>query len=155
MLRIPAWVAAPSVSVSLAPAGGGRARSVGTGAPGSYLKLDRSDWVGGDTLSFSLPMRLKAHRYTGLTVIPGHERYAVEFGPILLCVVGGAWNRSIDSMLVRGVQAPAAAPELWLIPTGRPSEIRFRVVGNPGLAFVPYFLVQEEVFEVYPAFEPV
>lgn len=31
--------------------------------------------------------------------------------------------------------------------------LRFGVVGNPGLSFVPYFLVQEEVFEVYPAFE--
>lgn len=127
-------------------------------AAGSYLKLER-DWVAGNTLSFSLPMALSVTKYTGLTVIPGHERYAVEFGPILLCAVGGEWNRTIDSMLIRGVKTPGA-PETWLRPLApggagigaAASEMRFGVVGNPGVSFVSYFEVQEEVFEVYPAF---
>ena len=146
-------------------------------------------------------MQLRVTKYTGLTVIPGHERYAVELGPILLCAVGGVWNRSIDSMLIRGVPKPLA-PGTWLTPpppqshrytshssyanagidhargirvsTGDGSSdasnassavstasqrlsqmdaLRFGVVGNPEISFVPYFLVQEEVFEVYPAFE--
>jgi DUF1680 family protein len=138
MLRIPGWVAEPSVGVFLlrgnqhvissisgplclsvkfnnvyvprsrylTPHAGGARTLVGTGVPGSYLKVKRSDWVDGDTLSFSLPMRLKVTKYTGLTKIPNHERYAVEFGPILLCAVGGSWDRTIDSMLIRGVKKP-------------------------------------------------
>ena len=140
-------------------------------------------------------MPLRVTQYTGLTTIPGHKRFAVEFGPILLCAVGGVWNRSIDSMLVRGVANPLA-PETWLTPpasllppaghdtnASRSSDaqdelgaygsdvtasqsvssaskrvlqmdaMRFGVIGNPELSFVPYFLVQEEEFEVYPAFE--
>ena len=119
----------------------------------------------------------------GLTSIRGHERYAVEYGPILLCLVGGAWNYSIDSMPIRGVAQPLE-PDTWLTQPLKPSlpasgnassangvesaavgegaaakrrqsqmdALRFGVVGNPGLSFVPYFLVQEELFEVYPAF---
>ena len=172
---------------------------VGMGARGSYLELSRT-WTDGDTLHFSVPMQLHVSRYSGLTVIPGHERYAVQLGPILLCAVGGIWNRSIDSMLIRGVTNPLAA-ETWLEPqvsssptsphptsrssssddsdeadnrsssggddngsTQQPSfvdtkrhfnmdALRFGVIGNPGISFVPYFLVQEEIFEVYPAFE--
>ena len=172
---------------------------VGMGARGSYLELSRT-WTDGDTLHFSVPMQLRVSRYSGLTVIPGHERYAVQLGPILLCAVGGIWNRSIDSMLIRGVTNPLA-PETWLEPqvsssptsphpssrssssddsdevdirsssggddngnTQLPSfvdtkrhfnmdALRFGVICNPGISFVPYFLVQEEIFEVYPAFE--
>ncbi len=151
---------------------------IGMGVRGSYLELTRT-WTDGDSLHFVLPMQLRVTQYTGLTVIPGHQRYAVEFGPILLCVVGGVWNRTIDSILIRGVTNPLD-PETWLTPA-KPSPLhsekvggggdagprlsatlkrrsdmdalRFGVVGNPELSFVPYFLVQEEVFEVYPAFE--
>ncbi len=149
---------------------------IGMGVRGSYLELTRT-WMDGDLLHFALPMQLRVTQYTGLTVIPGHQRFAVEFGPILLCVVGGGWNRSIDSMLIRGVTKPLA-PETWLTPPNssllhkrgdgdhdasplvstafkrrlQMDALRFGVVGNPELSFVPYFLVQEEVFEVYPAF---
>ena len=155
MLRIPSWVATATVPVALTSASmsahskGGQTEWTGT--RGSYLQISRS-WAHGDSLSFALPMRLKVTRYRGLTTIPGHERFAVEFGPILLCAVGGAWNHSIDSMLIRGVVSPEQ-PETWLRAEDSFS-MRFRVLGNPEIVFVPYFVVQEEVFEVYPAFEP-
>lgn len=185
-------------SVLLTPGGTDNGTSstgpIGTGLRGSYLELTRT-WTDGDRLHFSLPMQLRVTQYTGLTTIPGHERFAVELGPILLCAVGGVWNHSIDSMLVRGVASPLA-PETWLTPPAsilpparhysnassssdaqdefgaygsggaarqsvssaskRASQmdaLRFGVAGNSELSFVPYFLVQEEEFEVYPAFE--
>ena len=69
-----------------------------------------------------------------------------------MCAVGGVWDHGIDSMLIRGVVSPER-PETWLRADGS-SSMRFRVLGNPEIVFVPYFVVQEEVFEVYPAFEP-
>jgi len=29
----------------------------------------------------------------------GHERYAVEYGPVLLAAVGGAWQQQLDTMV--------------------------------------------------------
>ena len=90
-----------------------------SGTPASYLRIDAPQplgWQPGNFLSFSLPMRLSVTRYTGLTVIPGHDRFAVEYGPILLAAVGGQWNRSIDSMLVPPVARPEQ-PDTWLQPS--------------------------------------
>ena len=153
MLRIPAWVRETTVNVTLSTAAGASEQVVESwhGSPGAYLPIARN-WKAGDSLSFSLPMKLKASRYTGLTTIPGFERFALEYGPLLLSAVGGHWNTSIDSMLIRGVEHPEQ-PETWVQPVpGRP--LHFTVVGNAGTEFVPYYEVQEEQFEVYPAFEP-
>jgi DUF1680 family protein len=161
MVRIPSWVSTATVAVALTPSADAAMSSAydkerpqqikWAGARGSYLQISRS-WVYGDALNFALPMHLRATRYRGLTAIAGHERFAVEFGPILLCAVGGVWNHSIDSMLIRNVRSPER-PETWLR-AEESSSMRFRVVGNPDILFVPYFVVQEETFEVYPAFEP-
>jgi hypothetical protein len=151
MLRIPAWVHDTTVNVTLSSVAGALHIETWHGSRGLYLPITRS-WKAGDSLSFSLPMKLKASRYTGLTTIPGFERFALEYGPILLCAVGGHWNTSIDSMLIRGVENPEQA-ESWVrpVPGGRP--LHFTVVGNAGTEFVPYYEVQEEQFEVFPAFE--
>ena len=101
-------------------------------------------------------MRLSVTRYTGLTVIPGHDRFAVEYGPILLAAVGGQWNHSIDSMLVPPVARPEQ-PDTWLQPSTQ-SPLHFKLRGSSGVArdltWKPYFEVQDELFEVYPAFAP-
>ena len=159
MLRIPSWVADPLVVVRLASQYGGDNSTSFLGRRGSYLKIHRH-WYNGDALDFNLPMKLKATRYTGLTVIPRHERYAVEYGPILLAAVGNTWNRSIDSLLVSGVANPGA-PDTWLSVQKKPirgddgkGSLRFVSTTNPDLLWMPYFLIQEELFEVFPAFAP-
>ena len=102
-------------------------------------------------------MHLRATRYTGLTVIPGHARFAVEYGPVLLALVGAPWNATIDSMLVPPVAHPDR-PETWLEPDpdGPPLHFRMRAgvrgAGGGGLTWKPYYQVNDELFEVYPAF---
>lgn len=98
-------------------------------------------------------MSLSVTRYTGLTVIPGHDRFAVEYGPVLLAVVGGHWNHTIDSMLVPKVEHPEE-PMTWLEPVPH-SPLHFQVRNGRGnLTWKPYYEVQDELFEVYPAFTP-
>ncbi|MDR1817030.1 MAG: glycoside hydrolase family 127 protein [Puniceicoccales bacterium] len=83
-LRIPNWAASEvAVNVNGSPAG--------TGAPGTYLTLDRQ-WKTGDEISFVLPMKLRLTKYAGTT--PGFANaYALEYGPILLAVAGDAVSK--------------------------------------------------------------
>ena len=148
-LRMPGWLAEPTVRVALSTANAAGAEQF-VGKRGDYLVISRS-WSAGDTLTFSLPMALRSSRYTGLNQIPGHQRWAVEYGPVLLAATGGAWNDALDSMLLTGVRKPAE-PSTWLEPSGE-APLHFRVLGagNEAVRFVAYYLIQEELFEVYPA----
>lgn len=147
-LRIPHWVSGGSVSVSVTTADGHTEKLVGK--PGTYLALRRA-WFSGDTVDLRTPMTLRATRYTGQTTIPGCERYAVEYGPVLLAAVGGSWNNQLDSIVIPGVSQPNA-PASWLRPITSPVQMEFGVKTAPNITFVPYFRVQEELFEVYPCF---
>jgi len=147
-LRMPSWVAATHVNVTVVGAAGHHETFVGT--PKTYLAIDRR-WSPGDRISFTLIMALHATRYTGLTVIAGHERYAVEYGPILLAAVGGFWDDALNSMLIPGVSQPLS-PTMWLRPGAQP--LQFVLASDPRWQWVPYYSVQEELFEVYPCFTP-
>ena len=79
-IRVPSWAAAEmpiKINSNLAT----------TGGPGTYVTLDEA-WSDGDRISFALPMKLKLTRYKGSDQIAGHNRYAIEYGPILLAAVG-------------------------------------------------------------------
>ena len=100
---------------------------------------------------------LRIDRYTGLTTIAAHERYAVEYGPVLLALVGGEWNSTIDSMLVPPVPQ-VMQPDTWLEPATGEGEgsLHFKLKqpateAAERLRWVPYYEVQEEQMEVYPA----
>jgi hypothetical protein len=49
--------------------------------------------------------------------------------------------------------ATPAAPQEWLQPTGGDA-LHFTVRSVPGALFLPYYEVQEQLFEVYPCFLP-
>ena len=150
-LRIPGWLDTGAITLTLP---GGERREV---ARGTYARVTRV-WHAGDSVTVPLNATLTASEYTGLTTIPGHRRFAVMAGPVLLAAVG-AWDEGLDSIVIAGVQTPAD-PHSWLTPlpgaagSGRPLSLHYAVRGNPGVRFVPYFEVQEELFEVYPAFPP-
>ncbi len=136
-LRIPGWAGA-EVPVLL------NGEPIATGAPGTYLALARA-WQPGDRLSFSLPMPLRITRYQGLDAVPGHERWAIEYGPLLLGLTG-----PLDFMgrYTRIPHDPARVAE-WLAPVaGKPGH--FTIAGKPGYEYLPYHEIEDQVFTCYP-----
>ena len=115
------------------------------GSPGSYVTLDRN-WRTGDTVRFTLPMQLKLTRYTGLDKIEGHERFALEYGPVLLALVGSdsavlkaAGGRHED--ILRQIKQDPERP------------LHFTVDGHPEFRYIPYWQVVTEPFTCFPAID--
>jgi DUF1680 family protein len=118
-----------------------------TGKPGSYVALDRT-WKSGDTVSFTLPAGFRFTRYTGMDQIEGHERYALEYGPILLAIVGAD-----DAQLrTSGPSAQSLANQLKAV-SGQP--LHFAIDGNPGHRYMPYYAIKEETFTCFPVIDRV
>jgi DUF1680 family protein len=132
-VRVPCWA---SGAVRIAVNG----ISAGLGTPGSYLTLDR-EWAGGDAITFTLPMSFRFTPYTGADQVAGRERFAMEFGPLLMASVGPADGE----LVVRGV---SGITEL---------ATRFRSVPDHPLRYtlgqmeiMPYFQVADESFSCFP-----
>jgi hypothetical protein len=115
-----------------------------TGRPGSYVVLDRA-WAEGDIVNFTLPAALRAERYMGVDQIPNHERYAVSWGPILLAAVGAPEIR----LLMENVRQPEDVVKHLRPVPGHP--LHFQVENNPGVEFMPYWQVDDEAFNCFPA----
>ena len=138
-LRMPGW-ATSGVQISV------NGEVVGAGTPASYYPLART-WQDGDRVTFTLPMGLRSTRYHGADGIPGFDRYAIEYGPLLLGVVG---KLDFRGKYVQIAQDPAK-PSAWMQPVpGKAGH--FKVAGKPGYEFMPYYEIQDELFTCYPAF---
>jgi hypothetical protein len=135
-VRVPSWAAREmAVYVNGKPA---------TGQPGSYVVLDRA-WAEGDIANFTLPAALSAERYTGVDQIPDHERYAVSFRPILLAAVGAPEIR----LRLEKVRQPE---DLLKHLKPKPGQLlHYLVENNPGVEFMPYWQVDKEPFNCFPA----
>jgi DUF1680 family protein len=138
-IRVPAWASGPmQLRVN--------AEAAVSGTPGSYVTLDRT-WSTGDTVRFTLPMELKLTRYTGLDQIPGHERFALEYGPILLALIGS------DSA---ALTVPAGQPQediLQFIRQDPDRPMHFIIDGHPEFAYIPYWQVVTEPFTCFPVID--
>jgi hypothetical protein len=129
-VRVPGWV---DGDVEFAVNG----KAVAKGKPGTYVVLDRA-WKNGNEVTFDLPMEFRVERYTGLDQDPDHERYALLYGPILMALVGA------DDL-----DMPAAELSGRLTPIkGKP--LHFGVRGHDGIAFMPYWQIQQEAFTCFP-----
>jgi len=151
-LRIPAWTAAPSVTVTV-----GGAPYPEAGAPGSYLHVaPAAGWpAGATTISFSLPMAWAPAAYTGSSQLPPYARASFLLGPVLMSFEG-PWDSASDS-LVMPAGLDWRAPQSWLLSAGDGNALHFVVAGTNGEAKIiakPYFEVQEagERFTNYPCF---
>lgn len=126
-IRIPRWCSAP-VTI-----GGVMAQ------PGTYLVL--KDVAAGTVLDFTFPFTYRATRYTGAEEIPGKDRYAFEYGPLLLAAMGrGGVTVTMDP----------AHPEQWL---ARKTANRFTLRGNNHQEFRAYMDITDEPLTVYPVVE--
>jgi len=137
-IRIPSWVSADMpIKVN--------GSEIGSGKAGTYLEVDRT-WKNGDVISFTLPMDFRVTKYTGLE--PGFQEnhYAVEYGPILMAMVG-VKGKKFDI----GVKTtPENVKKLLKSVPGKP--LHFSVEGNSEFEYWPYYEVQEEPFSCFPEF---
>lgn len=135
-VRVPSW-ALSEVQITVNGHEGPK------GVPGSYVLLDRI-WSQGDTVTFNLSAGFVLTEYTGSDQIPGHKRYALEYGPILYAAVGPK-----DAQLRLGNAEHPNELSKQLIPKPN-SPMQFTVAENPGITYMPYWQVQDEEFTCFP-----
>ena len=135
-IRVPSWVAFPMLVLL-------NGHEAVVGEPGSYVTLDRK-WTTGDAISFVLPMGFRVTRYYGSE--PGFQNgahYALEYGPVLMALVGMGEATEGVKVAVEPQNLPQA---LRAIP-GRP--LHFALAGSR-LKYQPYWEVQDEPFTCFP-----
>jgi DUF1680 family protein len=140
-VRVPAWaVSDMPIAVNGQPAA--------IGKPGSYVALDRT-WSEGDTVTFSLPADFHLTRYTGDDKIEGHDRYALEYGPILMAVAG-----PLDDHSTMTIHHDLKDLATWLKPMAdRP--LHFTIDGDPAHEVLPYWQITDQTFCTFPVIESV
>jgi uncharacterized protein len=133
-VRVPSW-ASETMVVTV------NGKTAGKGKPGSYLALDR-EWHSDDAIEFKLPATLRVTPYKGAEQVAGKTRYAVEYGPILLAMVGS--NKA--DLMVDGKTAEDVVQAFEPV-AGTP--LHFTVRGKPGVTLMPYLQIGDEEFRVY------
>jgi DUF1680 family protein len=115
-------------------------KKTAVGKPGTYVSLSRK-WRNGDKIQFTLPMALKATPYNGFDKVAGANRYAMEYGPILLALTG----KKEAPHIISGI----SSLQNNLIPDAN-NALRFKVVKNAEFEFVPYWQLTNQNFTVFP-----
>lgn len=134
-IRVPSWASAEmAVKVN--------GNEYAKGKPGTYLLIDR-EWKNGDVISFTLPMDFRVTKYTGMEKGFEDGHYAIEYGPVLLAMVGVKAKKNNI-----GVKATAETIKSMLKPVdGKP--LHFAVEGSTEFEYWPYFEVQDEPFSCF------
>lgn len=135
-IRIPSW-ASREMSVLV----NGKKRAAGK--PGSYVTLSQK-WNNGDMISFVLPMDFKLTKYTGEEQFPDRDRFALEYGPLLMAYVNIKGEK--DNLAL-------TADAKKLIKSLKPVEgkpLHYRIDGIANFEYMPYFEVQDEPFTCFP-----
>jgi len=135
-IRIPSW-ATQKMSIMI------NGNKTFNANPGTYATLDRL-WKNGDVISFTLPMGFRMTIYEGAERDLKHERYALEYGPILMAYVsltGQKENLMLSTTpekLIKSLKPVAGQP------------LHFIINGNTDFEYMPYLEVQDEPFTCYP-----
>ena len=135
-IRVPSWaISQMGVSVNGAAAGSGN--------PGSYVTIDRQ-WSEGDKLTLTLPAGMRVTPYQGADQVAGKTRYAIEYGPVLMAVVGAG---VVELALEKGSDPESLGHHLDSI-AGAP--LHYTLRENPARILMPYFQILDESFTCYP-----
>jgi hypothetical protein len=143
-VRVPGWAGrAMTVKVNNA--------SIAEGQPGTYLTLDRQ-WQDGDQISFVLPAQLNLTHYTGFDQISGWDRYALEYGPVLMALTGSPDERYKQPDGSPCAQLPTRPDEVVSILQPAPGQpLHFMIPGQTEHVFVPYYeIAAGEDFTCFP-----
>ena len=135
-IRVPSW-SSHEMSVIV------NGKKVVTGNPGTYVTLDRQ-WNNGDAISFTLPMNFRMTKYEGEERDPNHERYALEYGPILMAYVS---MKGQTENIMLSVSPDKLIKSLKTV-EGKP--MHFTVNGNNDFEYIPYLEVKDEPFTCFP-----
>ncbi|MCE5345776.1 MAG: glycoside hydrolase family 127 protein [Bacteroidales bacterium] len=135
-IRVPSW-AAGEMPVMV------NGKKVVKGKPGTYVSLDRN-WNNGDVISFYLPMNFRMTKYEGEERDPDHERFALEYGPVLMAYVSVKGKTENIKLTV----SPEKLIKSLTPADGKP--LHFKVKGNNDFVYMPYFEVQDESFTCFP-----
>ncbi|MDD4591898.1 MAG: glycoside hydrolase family 127 protein [Parabacteroides sp.] len=137
-IRVPSW-AAGDMAVMV------NGSEVGKGKPGSYLLIDRK-WGNNDMISFTLPMSFRVTKYNGIEKGFEEGHYAIEYGPILMAMVGVKGKK-----INMEINASAESIKSMLKPiVGKP--LHFAIEGDSEFEYWPYFEVQDQPFSCFPGF---
>ncbi len=129
-LRMPSW-ATGNASISV------NGRNVTTGAPGTFVTLERT-WSNSDTISFKIPVGFRLTKYTGFDRDAHYDRYALEYGPVLMSLVGAADLNITSGHLIGSLSPIRGAP------------LQFNVTGHPDCRYTPYWQIERETFTCFP-----
>ena len=103
----------------------------------------------GDTFEMDFPFRFRTTKYAGGEEIPGKERWAVEYGPLLYGALGAP-----NPITVR---FDPAKPEAWFTPARLRREGRevaaLKLKGDDCHEYRAYADIDMEPFDVYPIVE--
>lgn len=108
-----------------------------TADPGEFLTLEGVT-VGQD-ITFTLPFSVHTTLYSGADIIPTKNRYALQYGPLLLAAL-----RSKEAKLVYDVSNPSLKAIC---------KNRFMIDNNVQTELMAYMDITDEPFTVYPVVE--
>ena len=143
-VRVPQWAASNvTINVNGSPAA--------TSVPGKIVSLNRQ-WSDGDTITFTLPVELKARKYTGQEPTfqdADRNTHAIEYGPFLLALTGP----TLTDNGFASMNFPISKLKEKLKPVaGNPAH--FTVDGmEDTLLFKPYHEVQGEKMTCFQFYE--
>ena len=148
MLRIPDWVE-KEVEVIC-----GKEQYIGK--PGTYLPIEKI-WQGNaiHTIEFELPFGWKSTKYTGIEQLAGYERYALEYGPLLMAAVSDATelNQGENYLDLFKLKLNPGDFNSWLIEDKDKNSTRYKIKDHDNLSYMPYFEVEtDSYFTCYPLY---
>ncbi len=135
-IRVPSW-AAKNINISV------NGKNVISGKPGTYVTLSRL-WNNNDEISFTVPMSFRMTKYIGEEQDLVFDRYALEYGPLLMAYVSLKDQKENILLPV----SPARLINSLRPVAGKP--LHFSIDGNGDFEYMPYLEVQEETFSCYP-----
>jgi DUF1680 family protein len=145
-IRVPSWIAEPMPILV-------NNKLQTTGKAGEYVTLDRT-WNNKDEIRFTLPMKLRMTKYTGIE--RGFENaYAIEYGPIMLAVITD-YAKSGKGLIRFQMTADEFVQKLKPI-KDKPLHFSVDDPQSAEVRVIPYFDVKGELlnkFTCFPNFKP-